>query len=248
MKKTIITVSVLVLVFVLAIGSFVFYFYPYVIKPARELKDAKLLYGNGYYVLAALRFDMLGGHEAEAKDAWLKAGDESFAAGELSKARTYYLKGGADSSVFDSLNAAYYQKGVTAYADNDRIEGENCFSCITYGSDYLRLLDPVRFSCGERLLNEGDLESAEKVFLLCGQEQKNAISELWMSRAAEYLESKDLKNASLCFARAIGYAEDSPIALSRANQSWRDAGDKALQAGDQDLADQCYAHMSTGGR
>ena len=245
MKKTIIVITVLSLLFIAAVGSFVFYFYPYLIKPARELKDAQLLYENGDYVLAALRFDMLAGYGERAKDAWLKAGEESFKKGELEKARTYYLKGGEDASVFDALNAAYYERGVTAYADNDRIEGENCFSSISYGSEYLKLVDPVRFSCGERLLNDGDLDSAEKVFLLCGKPQRNAISELFMNRAVRFLEDKEIEKASTCFARAISYSDDRPAALSRANQFWRSAGDKAKQAGDQELADRCYAHMST---
>lgn len=246
MKKVIIITFAAVIVFTAAVAAFVFYLYPYVLEPARDRSEAVRLYNEGEYVLAALRFDMISGYDDKAKEAWLKAGDESFEAGELSKARTYYLKGGADSSVFDALNAAYYERGVTAYADNDRIEGENCFSCITYGSGYAKLLDPVRFSCGERLLNAGDLESAEKVFLLCGDMQKNAISNLWMERGKQYLAAYDLSNASVCFARAIGYADDSEAVLHLVDQCWRDAGDSARQSGDQTLADKCYAHISTG--
>ncbi len=246
MKKTIIIVTVVAVAFTLAVGSFMFYFYPYILEPAKDRRDAVRLYNEGEYVLAALRFDMISGYGDRAKEAWIKAGDKSFEAGELSKARTYYLKGGADSSVFNALNAAYYERGVTAYADNDRIEGENYFSCIAYGSSYAKLIDPVRISCGERLLEKGDLDSAEKVFLLCGDMQRNAISELWMERAKQYLDARDLSKASACFARAIGYADDSLAALDRADQLWRDAASAARQAGDQELAEKCYAHISLG--
>lgn len=246
MNKKIIPFLIIGVLLAAALGAFVFYFYPRMIKPVRIYNEAVELYDSGEYVLSALRFEMLGGHEGEAKDAWLKAGDASFQRGELAQARTYYLKGGADSKVLEKIDSAYYENGVTAYADNDRITAENCFSCISYGSPYLNLLDTVRIPCAERLLEEGDQESALKIFRLCSESSRGAIAEVWLGAGKKRLDADDADEASALFAKALSYSSDRKTMLSRIDGLWRAASDRARLAGNEELAELYYSRISTG--
>lgn len=246
MKKSYIIFVILGFLLLAAAAAFIVYVYPTAIKPGQDYKEAKALYDDGEYVLAALRFEILGKYENEAKESWLKAADKCFENGELPQARTFYLKGGADSSVYDKIDAAYYQRGVMAYADNERAEAENCFDCITYGSSYTQLLDPVRISCAQRFIAEEDFESAEKIFKLCGSSSHPEIVDIWLQHGASELEDYDFENALFCFAKAAAYSSDPNALTAVIDSAWSDAGERAMAADDYELAEKCFARMSGG--
>jgi tetratricopeptide (TPR) repeat protein len=249
MRKLIFALIILGVLVLLAGCVFVFWYYPERIRPMQEYRAAVALYEKGNYVPAALQFESMNGlaESAEyAKRAWIAAGNAAFDAGDLAQARTYFLKGGADSATFEKLDASYYQSGVRAYAENDRVEGENCFSCISSGSRYLELLDPVRISCAERFIAEGDYDQAEKVLKHCGEGSDPVIEELWTARGRELLTDYELDGASYCFARAMAYAEDVEKTTAKFDSYFKDAGDRARQEGNYELANKCFARMSGG--
>lgn len=231
---------------ILAAGSFIFYFYPRVIKPNQDYQEAVALFNNGDYILSALRFETInteGQYDQQTKRAWLAAGDQSYADGDYAQARTYYLKGSADVSAFDKLDSAYYEKGVQAYADNERVEAENCFSCISYGSRYNQLLDPVRLGCAERFLSEHDIESAVKIFHVCGDASYPEIVEILIAQASASLDEKDLEFASMCFSKAAAYSDDRDTLFNRIDVLFNAAGEKAFNSGDTAFAERCFKHM-----
>lgn len=169
MRKLFFILIILGIVLLLAAAVFIVYIYPRQISPMRDYRAAAALYSNEDYVSSALQFEEMAGYRdsaQRAKQAWLAAGDKSFEEGDLAQSRTYYLKGGASSAMLEKLDSAYYQLGVKAYAADERVEAENCFSCISEGSSYLSLLDPVRISSGQRFVEAGDYDSAGKVFRL----------------------------------------------------------------------------------
>ena len=246
MRKLFIALIIIGAVLLAAAAVFVFWGYPEKVRPLKVYGNAVKLYEAGDFVAAALQFESMGDFRdapAFAKRAWIAAGDAGFESGDLAQARTYYLKGGADHSVYDKLDSAYYEKGVNAYAAGERVEAENCFSCISRGSRYQELLDPVRLSCAERFMNEGDLDSAEKVMAHCGGSAAEEIAKLWMECGRARLDTLDLDGASYCFAKAMAFAPDADAMLKSVNQIWQDMGRRAAARGDQALADQCYARI-----
>lgn len=246
MRKLVIFLLILGILLLVAAGVFVFWYFPERIRPMQEYRAAVALYEKGDYVPAALQFESMNGlanSKEYARRAWIAAGEAAFEEGDLAQARTYYLKGGADSEIFEKLDSAYYQNGVRAYAADDRVEGENCFSCISEGSRYRSLLDPVRLSCAERFLEAGDLDSAEKVLLHCGEESMGDICELWMQKGVSVLEGYDLDVASDCFAKAMAVSLDRDSLMERINGLWRRAGEKARNEGNTELANKCFARM-----
>lgn len=240
MKKSYVIFAALLVILALFGLLFAVWLYPGVIKPAAEYKKAVKLYNNGDYVLAALAFDSLGKYPDEAKSAWLNAGDASVEKGELAQARAYYLKAEADRSSYDKVDAAYYEKGVAAYALDERIEAENCFSCISRGSGYLSLLDPVRISYAQRLLAANDFSSADKALNLCGESSYPAISGIWLERGAELLRTFDIENAAYCFSKSIACSPDRESTASAVGSAWKEAGELAESAGRYDIAEICY--------
>ena len=249
MRKLFFALIILGALVLLAGGVFVFWYYPERIRPMQEYRAAVELFENGDYVPAALQFESmsgLGDSASYAKRAWIAAGEAAFEAGDLAQSRTYYLKGGADPETFEKLDSAYYQNGVRAYAENDRIEGENCFSCISSGSRYLELLDPVRISCAERFIAEDDYEQAEKVLTHCGDDSFASIEDIWLSRGREHLDQYELDPASYCFARAMAYAPDKAATTEKMDGYFQTAGDRARLEGNYELANKCYARMSGG--
>ena len=249
MRKLFLLLVALGLLLVIAAGVFVFYVYPQYVRPEQEYRNAAALLEEGDTVPAALQFETMQEYKDSrelAKRAWLEAGDKSMADGDYAQARTYYLKGGASSEVLKKLDSAYYQMGVRAYAENQRTEAENYFSCISYGSSYLELLDPVRISCAERFLQNGDFDSARKVFHLCGEGSYDEISRLWLDCGKTRLDSFDLDNASYCFAKAMAFAADTDAAVGEIDSLWSEAGTRARQNGDAELAEKCFARTSTG--
>ncbi|MBO4563551.1 MAG: hypothetical protein J5772_08065 [Clostridia bacterium] len=247
MRRLFYALIILCFVLVIAICGFVFYYYPAKLRPKNDYRDASALLQSGEYVSAALKFESLGDYSdsaERAKNAWRAAADESFDAGDFAKARTYYLKAGQDASVVEKLDAAYYQMGVKYYAENERVEGENCFSCISSGSRYLALLDPVRISCGERFLEEDDLESAEKVFSLCGEASRDDIADIWLKKGSDLLLTGDTDGAGDCFAKAMAYTSDRDAMTRVTDNRWYAAGIAAGMAGDEELAEKCFARMS----
>lgn len=246
MRKLVIFLLIIGLLLLVAAGAFVFWYYPEKIRPMQEYRAAVALYEKGDYVPAALQFEAMHGladSKAYAKRAWIAAGEAAFEEGDLAQARTYYLKGGADNEIFEKLDAAYYRNGVTAYAENDRVEGENCFSCISEGSRYRGLLDAVRLSCAERFMQQNDLDSAEKVILYCGRESADDICELWMRKGEEMLENYELDPASECFAKAMAISGNRDTLAERISNLWRRAGEKARLDGNLELANKCFARM-----
>lgn len=225
---------------------FVFWAYPEKVRPLKAYNSAAKLYEEGDFVAAALQFETMGEYKdapALAKRAWIAAGDAGFESGDLAQARTYYLKGGADHSVYDKLDSAYYEKGVKAYAAGERVEAENCFSCISRGSRFEDLLDPVRLSCAERFMNEGDLDSAEKVMSLCSGSAAEEIAALWTECGKARIDSLDLDGASYCFAKAMAFAADGDAMLVKINSIWRETARRAAARGDNELAEKCYARV-----
>ncbi|MBR3383244.1 MAG: hypothetical protein IKG85_09460 [Clostridia bacterium] len=223
-------------------GVFAFWLYPSRVRPLHEYRDAVALAEAGDYVPAALQFETMKDYadSAErAKRAWLSAGDASFDGGDLAQARTYYLKAGASSEVLSKVDSAYYQLGVKAYAENERVEAENCFSCISHGSSYIALLDPVRMSAAERFLESGDYDSAGKVFHLCGESSYEEIAGIWLECGKARLEASDLDSASYCFAKAMAYTGDEAAMKSGVNSLWNDAALAARRNGDEALAQKC---------
>ena len=209
MRKLILPLAVLGILLVIAAGAFIFWFYPQKLRPEQEYQSAVALHRAGDHVPAAL-----------AKEAWLRAGEKSFENGDLAQARTYYLKAGADSGQLAKLDSAYYQMGVRAYADNKRVEAENCFSCISADSSYLDLLDPVRISSAGRFLNNADYDSAQKVFRLCRGSSYGEIARLWIESGEKRLEAFDIDNASYCFAKAMAYTDDTAALTARLDALW----------------------------
>lgn len=249
MRKLFFALIILGVLVLLAGCVFVFWYYPEKIRPMQQYRAAVELFEKGDYVPAALQFESMSGladSASYAKRAWIAAGDAAFEGGDLAQSRTYYLKGGADPDTFEKLDSAYYQNGVRAYAENDRIEGENCFSCISSGSRYLELLDPVRISCAERFIEEDDYEQAEKVLKHCGADSAQIIEELWMRRGRELLEQYELDPASYCFARAMAYTIDGAATTEKLDSYFQTAGDRARLEGNYELANKCYARMSGG--
>ncbi len=246
MRKLVLFLLMIGVLLLIAAGVFVFWYFPEKIRPMQEYRAAVALYEKGDYVPAALQFEAMRGlanSKEYAGRAWIAAGDRAFEEGDLAQARTYYLKGGADNEVFEKLDSAYYQNGVRAYAENSRVEGENCFSCISEGSRYRALLDPVRLSCAERFLEAGDLDSADKVLLHCGNESAADICELWMKKGESVLHDYDLDTASDCFAKAMAISGERESLQSRISALWHKAGDNARADGNTELANKCYARM-----
>ena len=250
MRKLILPLAVLGILLVIAAGVFIFWFYPQKLRPEQEYQSAVALHRAGDHVPAALQFEGMKGYKdsaALAKEAWLRAGEKSFENGDLAQARTYYLKAGADSGQLAKLDSAYYQMGVRAYADNQRVEAENCFSCISAGSSYLDLLDPVRISSAGRFLNNADYDSAQKVFRLCRGSSYGEIARLWIESGEKRLEAFDIDNASYCFAKAMAYTDDTAALTARLDALWEQAGHSARTRGDTALAAKCFSRMSSGG-
>lgn len=251
MRKLFVLLIAVSLALIIAAGVFFFYLFPVKMRPAREYRAAVAQFESGEYVSAALQFEDMKGYadSAErAKAAWLAAGDAAFREGDLAQTRTYYLKGGADTQMFEKLDSEYYKQGVQAYADNKRVEAENCFSCISEGSAYLALLDQVRISCGERFLKDGDLESAEKVLRLCGDASRSEISGLWTDAGSERLTTYDLSGAAYCFAKAIAFAGDElrDTVSRRIDEEWVSAARRASAEGNSDLAEKLLARTGSG--
>ncbi|MCR5809364.1 MAG: hypothetical protein K6G56_07360 [Clostridiales bacterium] len=242
MRKLLPLLIILGAILLAAAGAFLFWIYPAKIRPAQEYNRAASLEKEGDYVLAALTFESLGGLKdsgARAKAAWVKAGDAAYEAGELARARTFYLKGGAGEDALASLDAAYYRQGVQAYAANDRASAENSFSGISAGSRYLGLLDQARLGCVRRLVESGELEAAEKVCACCTKASAAEISALWMDSGRVKVEEKDAEAASYCFARAVAYSENGDAALQSISLIWRAAAQRAEAAGDAEFAAKC---------
>ncbi len=239
MRKLFIALIAAGAVLLASAAVFVFWAYPEKVLPLKAYNSAVELYEEGDFVAAALQFEAMGAYKdapALAKRAWIAAGDKGFESGDLAQARTYYLKGGAEHSVYDKLDSAYYEKGVKAYAAGERVEAENCFSCISRGSRFADLLDPVRLSCAERFMNEGDLDSAEKVMALCGGSSAEDIASLWIKCGKARLESMDLDGASYCFAKAMAFtAEESSMLMNIKNNS-QEASRKDSARGDNELS------------
>ena len=251
MRKLALLLLILGIVLIIAAGVFIFYLYPARIRPMAEYRSAAALQNKGDYVSAALQFEGMEGFRdaaKRAKDSWIAAGEESFAEGDLAQARTYFLKGGANSATLEKLDSAYYQLGVKAYANDERIEAENCFSCISDGSSYLKLLDPVRVSSGKRFVEAGDYDSAGKVFHLCGEGSFDQIASIWLSAGEAALDSWEIDPASYCFAKAMAFTSDQNATISRMDELWTEAGNRAFTRGDITLATKCFSRMSgTGG-
>lgn len=249
MRKLVIVLIILGVLLLIGAMVFVFWLFPAKIRPLQEYYRAVSLYEKGDYVPAALQFESMksvSGASEYAKRAWIAAGDAAFETGDLAQARTYYLKGGASSDIFEKVDSAYYQNGVKAYAENDRIEGENCFSCISQGSRYRELLDAVRISCAERYINDGDYTSAEKVLDHCGRASLEEISEIWFEQGEERLRLFDLDNASYCFAKAMAASSDKDALIQKADDLWNAAGEAARREGNYTLAEKCFARTSSG--
>ena len=66
------------------------------------------------------------------------------------------------------------------------MEGENCFSCISEGSRYRALLDPVRLSCAERFLEAVRGLEAEKE----GGKRCNVCFALRLRKTAEEAKAR----------------------------------------------------------
>ncbi len=246
MRKLFIALIITGAVLLALAAVFVFWGYPEKVRPLKAYNSAARLYEEGDFVASALQFEAMGDYKdapSFAKRAWIAAGDKGFESGDLAQARTYYLKGGADSSVYDKLDSAYYEKGVRAYASGERIEAENCFSCISRGSRFQDLLDPVRLSCAERFMEEGDLDSAEKVITLCSGSAAEDIARLWMKCGRARIDSNDLDGASYCFAKAMAFAADEKEMLKSINSIWQDLGRRAAARGDNELAEKYYARV-----
>lgn len=249
MRKLFLLLIVLGLLLAAAAGVFIFYLYPQKLRPEQEYRAAVKLLEAGDDVPAALQFESMRDYKDSAelaKRAWLAAGEKSFDEGDLAQSRTYYLKGGANSELLSKLDSAYYQMGVKAYAANQRIEAENCFSCISSGSSYIGLLDQVRISCAERFLQNGDFDSAQKVFHLCGVDSRGEISGLWKQRAMDELAAFGVENATFCFAKAMAYTDQPEALLSEMDGLWAEAGARARESGDIELASKCFARTSSG--
>ena len=246
MKKSYIIFLIIGVVLAIAAVVFVAFIYPNMMKPIAYYNDAVRLYNDGNYVAAALRFEKLKEYGEQAKISWLKAGDASLQAGELAQARIYYTNGGADEAVFDQIDEAYYNKGVEAYAEDERIEAENCFDCITHDSPYTKLVDPVRISSAERFLERDDFDSAQKIFRLCATSYDAEIAAIWLDQGRTQLDSKEIENAALCFSHAMIFAVDKTAAISEIDGIWSDAGEKATGRGDYEFADMCFGRMSGG--
>ena len=242
MRKLFLILIILGVLLVILTGAFLFYYYPARIHPAREYRGAAALSESGDHVSAALRYESLGSlmdAPQKAREEWNMAGDAAYEAGELARARTYYLKGGAGEDVLGRLDAAYYRQGVQAYAENDRASAENCFSCISVGSRYLGLLDQARLGCAKRLLNSGELEAAEKVFSCCTNASRNEICGLWYEYGRAKVALKDIASASYCFTRAVSYSDDEASMLDQIRTVWTSAAQRAEASGDSDFAAKC---------
>ena len=249
MRKLFLFLILLGIVLLIAAAAFIAYIYPRQIRPMRDFRAAAQLYNRGDYVSSALQFEEMEGFrdsEERAKQAWIAAGDKSFEAGDLAQSRTYYLKGGASSSMLEKLDSAYYELGVKAYAADERVEAENCFSCISAGSSYLSLLDPVRISSGQRFVDAGDYDSAGKVFRLCSDESADQIAGIWLKAGSEVLGNWDIDNASYCFAKAMAYTSDRDSVAASMDELWSAAGNRAVAEGDTVLADKCFSRTSDG--
>ncbi|MBO4385290.1 MAG: hypothetical protein J5854_07755 [Clostridia bacterium] len=245
MKRSYVILAAAVILLALTALLFAVWLYPGVIKPAQDYRKAVKLYNSGEYVLAALAFESLEKYPEQAKNAWLNAGDASVEKGELAQARAYYLRANADSSVYEKIDAAYYEKGVAAYASDQRIEGENCFSCISYNSRYASLLDPVRIGSAQRFLVAGDFDSAEKTFKLCSSGSYAEISRIWLDRGRFLMIGYDFDSAALCFSKSVSFAPDKEAALDSVDAAWEEAGLRAESEGRYDVAELCFARVST---
>lgn len=246
MRKLFLILITLGALLVILAGVFLFYYYPVKMQPAREYRGAAALSEQGDHVSAALRFESLGSlmdSEVKAREEWVKAGDAAYEAGELARARTYYLKGGAGAEALGRLDAAYYKQGVQAYAENDRATAENCFFCISAGSRYLALLDQARLGCAKRLLNTGDLAGSEKVFSVCTRDSYPEICSLWYEYGRAKVALKDIESASYCFTRAVAYSVDEAATLESIRTVWASAAQKAEASGDWDFAAKCRERM-----
>ena len=249
MRKLFLILIAFGLLLLIAAGVFIFYLYPNRVRPMQEYRDAVALFDEGDYVPAALQFESMkdrADSAERAKQAWLLAGDKSFEESDLAQARTYYLKAGASSDVLAKVDSAYYQLGVQAYAENERVEAENCFSCISHGSSYLALLDPVRMSCAQRFLEAGDYESAGRVFHLCGEGSYKEISGLWFECGKAALGRNELDNASFCFAKAMAYTDNEAALISSIDSLWTNAALEARKMGNEELAQKCFERRIAG--
>ncbi|MBR0136667.1 MAG: hypothetical protein IJM18_10725 [Clostridia bacterium] len=250
MRKLFIALIALGAALLVGVGVFMLYLYPARIRPRQKYNEAAELFNKGDYVSSALRFDSMGNYSdspQRAKMAWLYAGEKSFEEGDLAQARTYFLKAGAGQEEFSKLDSAYYQLGVKAYAEDQRIEAENCFSCISQGSSYLPLLDSVRISSAERFIMNGDFDSAGKVFHLCGKDSYKDISEIWFEYGRRRLDSVDLENASYCFAKAMAFSEEPEALKDDISALWKAAGTAAMGRGEYALAEKCFKRAGDGG-
>ena len=110
MRKLVFVLIALGVLLLAAAMVFVFWFFPVKLHPLQEYWKAVSLFDKGDYVPAALQFESMKdvSDSAEyAKRAWIAAGDKAYAAGDLAQARTYYLKGGAGSDIFEKVDSAY---------------------------------------------------------------------------------------------------------------------------------------------
>lgn len=249
MRKLFLLLIALGILLAAAAAVFIFYLYPTRVRPMQEYRDAAALFDSGDYVPAALQFESMkdrADSASKAKQAWLLAGDKSFEEGDLAQARTYYLKAGASAEVLSKVDSAYYQLGVKAYAANERVEAENCFSCISHGSSYIELLDPVRVSCAERFLDAGDYDSAGRVFHLCAEGSYDEICTLWFQSGRSALSAGELDDASFCFAKAIAYTDNETALISSIDSLWVNAAMDARRAGDEQTAQRCMERRIVG--
>mgnify|MGYP002623598449 CR=1 FL=1 len=244
MRKIFLALLILSIVLIMGLGVFVFYYYPHFVKPRVAYEDAVALYESGDYVTAAMQFESMAGYsnsEDFAKRAWLEAGNESFAAGDYAAAKSYYAKAEADDLVFAQIDHAYFELGSEAYATGDSPLGESYFLCVSEGSGYRDMMDPIRINFAESLLKNDEFTAAERIFAVCGDENRDTIAGLWYACGESKLHVWELNTADSCFAKALTYSSDKDAMQQNIDALWNEAGKLALSQDNAELADKCFA-------
>ena len=248
--KKIRNILCIAVILVAAAGTFILFFYPKFIEPAAKYSAAQALYERGDYLRAAMKFSTLGNKRDAAQKAtlaWCAAGSAALEQGDAERAYAYFKNAGMPEAEQLKQDECFFAMGKSAYEAGEYDRAEICFDSITDKANFTERTDDVRIAAAKEFLNAGDMAQALRCFSLCSDASKSAVCEIYMTQGESKLQSFETEAAYKCFNGAKNNCADDALAdlLQRINSAWESAGQRAMEAGEYEIATECYS-MSDG--
>ncbi len=222
---------------------------PKFVEPAETYTQARNLYNKGSYMQAALKLESISSFSDSkrlAKEAWKLAGDNAYNEGNFDMASACYIKAGSNEEDVARMDECYLRLAENAFAKELISRGEIYLNCVSSSDANRPKVDEVRLAAAGRILDKGlteaNIDSAITRLEPCTGDAAGKIVQLFEERSKMALTDFNMEAALVLFSAAKRFCPEGELKAleGRMNESFTEAGKKALEQGMASFAQKCF--------